>query len=154
MLKDLRKTGSGNVIYMSKVISQVGIYDKHIFSLRLSTKLSTEYSVLSYDCNLFQYFFLWRLLDKKCSSFFPHVLSNFRFNFLISFGIFQKYYLWVHSENWSVDSTLITAQKQCLGKCRFKCENDTFKCENDTLFILSSVGNDSLSVFLILLSVI
>jgi hypothetical protein len=41
----------------------------------------------------------------------------------------------VHSKNWSVVSTLITAQKQCLGKCRFKCENDTFKCENDTPFI-------------------
>jgi hypothetical protein len=81
----------------------------------------------------------------------------------------------LHSKNWSVVSTLITAQKQCLGKCRFntlkclfkcendtfkcendtfKCENDTFKCENDTPFILSSVENDSLSVFLILLSVI
>jgi hypothetical protein len=60
----------------------------------------------------------------------------------------------VHSKNWSVVSTLITAQKQCLGKCRFKCENDTFKCENDTAFILSSVGNDSLSVCLILWSVI
>jgi hypothetical protein len=60
----------------------------------------------------------------------------------------------IHSKNWSVVSTLITAQKQCLSKCRFKCGNDTFKCENDTPFILSSVGNDSLSVFLILLSVI
>jgi hypothetical protein len=74
----------------------------------------------------------------------------------------------LHSKNWSVVSTLITAQKQCLGKCCFKCENDTFKCENDTFkcendtfkcendspFILSSGGNDSLSVFLILLSVI
>jgi hypothetical protein len=62
-----------------------------------------------------------------------------------------------HSKNWSVVSTLITAQKQCLGKCRFntkkylfkwendtyKCENDTYKCENDTSFILSSVGNDT-----------
>jgi hypothetical protein len=35
----------------------------------------------------------------------------------------------------------------------FKCENDTFMCENDTPFILLSVGNDTLSVFLILLSV-
>jgi hypothetical protein len=25
----------------------------------------------------------------------------------------------LHSKNWSVVSTLITAQKQCLGKCRF-----------------------------------
>jgi hypothetical protein len=25
----------------------------------------------------------------------------------------------VHSKNWSVVSTLITAQKQCLGKCHF-----------------------------------
>jgi hypothetical protein len=49
----------------------------------------------------------------------------------------------LHGKNWSVVSTLITAQKQCLGKCHlntlkclFKGENDTFKCENDTLFIL------------------
>jgi hypothetical protein len=63
----------------------------------------------------------------------------------------------LHSKNWSVVSTLITAQKQCLGKCclntqkclfkwenvTYKCENDTFKCENDTPFILTSVGNDT-----------
>jgi hypothetical protein len=42
----------------------------------------------------------------------------------------------VHSKNWSVVSALITAQKQCLGKC-------LFKSENVTLFILSSVSNDS-----------
>jgi hypothetical protein len=45
-----------------------------------------------------------------------------------------------HSKNWSVVLTLITAQKQFLGKCYFntiKClfkgENDTFKCEKDLL---------------------
>jgi hypothetical protein len=63
----------------------------------------------------------------------------------------------IHSKNWSVVSTLATAQKQCLDKCHFntkkflfkgendtfKCENDTFECENDILLILSSVENDT-----------
>jgi hypothetical protein len=63
----------------------------------------------------------------------------------------------LHSKNWSVVSTLFTAQKQWLAKCHlntqkclfkgenetFKCENDTLKSKNDTSFILSSVGNDT-----------
>jgi hypothetical protein len=80
------------------------------------------------------------------SIWFARVAKEQNDTFSMIISIICKNKKSIHSKNWSVVSTLITAQKQCLGKCRFNTQRCLFKCENDTQFILSSVGiNDKIN---------